>query len=195
MRGLGVVPWIGLGAWALLTAMLEPPVLRSSGVRLREAACWSAAVVLWWVLVSPPSGVGVPSRFGVRLGAHLGLLGIVGVIVALLGAVLGFISPFGHGPSAALLQWVWFVGALSPLATAVSIRTQGIMGNAFTIVLTPLAGLAIPGLWLAPEGVAALTAACSLSLAAAVLAVFASSGDPPVAVAPRGSSHANRHSR
>lgn len=197
LRALGWLPWLGLAAWGVLAAALEPPVLRSSGVRLREAACWSAAVVIWWVSVTT-SPDAAPSRWSVRLGAHLIWLATVGVGVGLLGVALGFEPSIARGALAGLAQWGWFVCALSPLAVAVSGVTQIHARYGLMAILAMPSAVAIPGLWLAPEAIAPLTASCLLSLAAAILAVFASSSGArgaSAAGAPRGSLHENRHSR
>lgn len=170
LRSAGLLPWCLLIAVAVYAFAVDPPVLRSGGAQLREAATFVVAGIVWCLLVLVPPAR-IPSRPGVRLGSNLALTFLVVVATGVLAVCLGFWASAGAAPG--WLRTLHLLLLLSGLAAAVSASTQTIVNKLFMLALGAQVAAVWPRLWLAPSSETALTATTGLSLGASVLFAMA----------------------
>lgn len=175
LRAMGVVPWLLLLGWVAFAASLEPPVLRGSGVRIREPAAWTGGALVWVLLICTPTGR-IATRSTVRAAVHILLLAKVALELAVLAWLLDFDVAIAPGRAGAAVAAGWFFAVLSPMALAAATSQMPVK----TILMITTAGpaaVALTALWAAPPAIGPLLGGAVLSLAAAALVMIGSRPD------------------
>lgn len=111
-RSTGFVPWLLLGGWVAWAVLLEPDVLRRSGMRLAEPSAQLGGFLLLAAMVGDPA-IRVPRAWH-RWLVVLCLTSLVGFVQS--GLVAGILQLLGRpgADSMALATWTFTASWLAP---------------------------------------------------------------------------------